>query len=333
VARRILKVLAVLAGGLVAVLAAGYMYISLTWPRDYSSTPIPDVRASTDPEVIARGEYVVQALGHCAACHGFASHDFKPGDPIDWNKPLAGGYSWDIPLFGHFVAANLTPDPETGIGNMTDGQVARAIRYGVDRNGHILPFMMLAVGALSDEDLTAVVSWLRSRPAVHQENSRESYGVMAKALAGSFTPRRGPFPQHVAPGPEPSIDRGRYLAQGAAACIQCHTQRNDLTFAIDGVPFAGATTPSPDGTDPAYEFVYPNLTPDPETGHITSWSEDAFVQRLRGGRVYAGSEMPWENFQRMTEADARSIYRYLRSLPPTKHLVGPPHRKAGEKPS
>lgn len=53
--------------------------------------------------------------------------------------------------------------------------------------------------------------------------------------------------------------------------------------------------------DPAFEIVAPNLTPDPETGHITQWTED----------------------------DLRSLYRYLRTLAPAKHPVGPTHRAKG----
>jgi hypothetical protein len=42
--------------------------------------------------------------------------------------------------------------------------------------------------------------------------------------------------------------------------------------------------------------------------------------------------MPWESFARMTEDDLRSVYRYLKSLPPTRKVIGPSHRKAGWKP-
>ena len=88
----------------------------------------------------------------------------------------------------------------------------------------------------------------------------------------------------------------------------------------------------PDPLEKGMEFVVPNLTPDPETGWITSWNEEAFVARLEAGRVFQGSKMPWENFARMTEDDMRSVYRYLRSLPPTKKVTGPTHRKLGWKP-
>jgi hypothetical protein len=56
------------------------------------------------------------------------------------------------------------------------------------------------------------------------------------------------------------------------------------------------------------------------------------VARLKAGIVFQGTKMPWENFSRMTEDDMRSIYRYLRSLPPVRKVTDPSHRKAGWKP-
>ena len=87
--------------------------------------------------------------------------------------------------------------------------------------------------------------------------------------------------------------------------------------------------PEADPTNAGFEFVYPNLTPDPETGHIIAWDEDTFVQRFRGGRVHAGSTMPWESYQRMTDADIRSLHRFLKSLPPTRSPIGATYRPSG----
>jgi mono/diheme cytochrome c family protein len=325
--RKTLKVFGVVVAVVVVFVALGSVYVMATWNRDYSETPLPAITASGDPEVIARGEYVVHNVAHCTVCHG--APDLKPGDAIDWNVPLAGGRVWDVPLFGRFVAANITPDRETGIGSLTDGEVARAIRHAVGRSGRILPFMLLATGPMSDEDLTAVVSFIRSRAPVKREGTPEAWGVMAKVLSGSFTPRLDAAPAHVAPGDSPSVERGRYLATGPAACGVCHTPRDPLTFALNGPPLSGsAAMPEADSTNAGFEFVYPNLTPDPETGHITAWDEDTFLQRFRGGRVHAGSTMPWESYQRMTDTDIRSVYRFLRSLPPTRSPVGAPYRRS-----
>jgi hypothetical protein len=70
-------------------------------------------------------------------------------------------------------------------------------------------------------------------------------------------------------------------------------------------------------------YVSPNLTPDPATGHIASWSESDFVQRFRRGLVIEDSPMPWGGFQRMTDTDLEALYRFFRSLRPVHHDVGP----------
>ena len=82
--------------------------------------------------------------------------------------------------------------------------------------------------------------------------------------------------------------------------------------------------------DERYEVLPPNLTPDPETGALTHYDEQSFVERVRKiGAVSKGSPMPWDNFKQMTDSDLKSIFSYLRSLPPTKRLTGPGRRLAG----
>ena len=54
--------------------------------------------------------------------------------------------------------------------------------------------------------------------------------------------------------------------------------------------------------------------------------------RMRSGRVFKSSIMPWENLGRASESDLRSIYRYLKSLPPVENDVGPSYRERGWKP-
>jgi mono/diheme cytochrome c family protein len=130
-------------------------------------------------------------------------------------------------------------------------------------------------------------------------------------------------PAHVAEG-EISVARGKYLAEGPAVCAGCHTPADPMAgFARSGALFSGAGEADPDPTNASQEIIAPNLTPDPETGHIALWSEDAFVARMRAGRVVKGSSMPWEAFARMTENDLRSLYRYLRTVPPVRRRIGP----------
>jgi len=326
--RRALRWTGITLAVLVTLLVAAAGWVQATYSVDYPDTPLPSITASDSPEVIARGEYLVNAVAHCSTCH--SPPEQMESHALDFRSPLEGGYVWQMPMFGTFTAANLTPHA-TGIGEMSDAQIARVVRSGVNREGTLSPMMRFSVGPMSDEDLVAVVSWLRAQPPVEASRPGPQLGLLAKALAGNFTPRLDPAPTHVPPGGI-SVERGRYLANGPAFCAGCHTPMDPLTFTATGPAFSGGAMAEPDPYDSEYEIVPPNLTPDPRTGIIADWSEKAFVERFRGGRIVAGSTMPWEAFQRMTEEDVRSLYTYLRSLEPVEHDTGPPHRLRGSFP-
>ncbi len=328
--RRAWKVaLVVLAIPLVGV-AGLVAWANLRALPDYSSMPLPEIKASTDPAIIAQGEYVVNAIAHCSACHG-------PGETTNKHElgprgDLRGGYVMHAGPFGTFYPANLTPDPETGIGKLSDGQLARVIHHGVDRNGGFAPLMSFAVGTMSQEDLVATVSYLRSLPPVKNPTLKDEWGIVAKLLAGNFKPRTAPHLKHVAAGGV-SVERGEYIANGPGLCVGCHTPHDMAAgFVEKGPHFSGEPHADPDFEDPNYEIAAPNLTPSPEGGHITAWDEEAFVSRFKAGMVQRGTKMPWDNFKQMTDDDLRSIYRYLRTVPPVTTQPYPTRRLKGWKP-
>ena len=283
--------------------------------------PYPTIAASTDSAVVERGRYVVRELANCTVCHGDpAKHEaLAAGEEV----PLSGGFEWAIPP-GHFYARNITPDPETGIGRFSDGDIARALRYGVGRDGRaLLPFMEMQ--GLSDQDLTAVVSYLRTQPPVRNavpahRPSLLGRIVLATVLASPVGPKEPPA--QVSPSGA-NIENGRYLTEAVANCWACHTQRNMATGALSGPRFGGATG-FMDERNPKRSWSPPNLTSDPETGRLALYTEDEFVARMRVGRVIEGSPMPWQAYRRMPEDDLRAIYRYLKTMPPTRNDVGPP---------
>ena len=234
--------------------------------------------------------------------------------------PLSGHHLFRLP-FGEIYSANLTPDPATGIGGRTDGDLARVLRYGVRADGRAaFPLMEFQ---LSDEDLTAVISYLRSRPPVSLAVPDHHLTLLGKALMAfaiaPATPDRSPL--HDSPV-APSVTRGDYLANHVSSCVACHTDRGPDGKLV-GPRFSGGQRMDV-AADPTKVYVSPNLTPDPDTSPIGTWSEDAFVARFRVGPTIAGTPMPWGAFARMTDDDLRSVYRYLRSLPPTRKAVGPP---------
>lgn len=305
--------------GLIAVLILGlFGFVSLTWDKEYDA-PYPDIKASNDSTMIARGAYLVHGAGHCSTCHipMDKMEEMEAGGPV----ALTGGWELEIPP-GTFRAPNLTPDMETGIGTRTDAELARTLRYSVNhRNRMVFPFMPFQM--MSDYDLASIISYLRAQPPVRNEIKPSEPTFMGKAIMalGLLKPA---FPSAEPPKKvdmDTTVAYGSYIANNVANCVGCHTERDLKTGELVGPPFAGGFAMPPDPFSKGYSFVTPNLTPDEETGIIASWTEDAFVGRLKAGRVHAGSPMPWGWFGRMDEVEMRAIYRYLRTLKPVKRKI------------
>ncbi len=304
----------------VILFVGGAIYVAARQNLKFDA-PYPEIAASADSAVIERGRYVVRDVVNCAQCHGDPSQfeALMAGEDV----PLSGGYTWDLPP-GKIRARNITSDRETGIGGFSDGAIARALRNGVGSDGRaLLPFMEMQ--GLSDEDLLAVVSYLRTQPPVHNMVPAHEYSLLGKVVKATVL--ANPVgPSSTPPKTSPrgaTLENGRYLAESVALCWACHTQRSEETGELTG-PRYGGSTDFIEPSDPKHSWSPPNITSDPATGKLGAMTEDDFVARFRAGRLIAGSPMPWQGYQRMDEADLRAIYLFLKSLPPVNRDVGPP---------
>lgn len=117
---------------------------------------------------------------------------------------------------------------------------------------------------------------------------------------------------------EGNAGKGEYLAK-AAGCVGCHTDTKA------GAPrFAGGR----EIATPFGKFFGPNITPDPVAG-IGRWSEADFIAAMRFGLRPDGSQsfpaFPYASFTKITDADLKDLYAYLRSLPASS-LPNKPHQ-------
>jgi cytochrome c553 len=148
---------------------------------------------------------------------------------------------------------------------------------------------------------------------------------------------------------ESPVERGKYIVS-TAGCHDCHTPwvmgpkgpAPDMTRALSGHPQDMVLPPAP---TPAMPWVMTaaatntawagpwgvsftaNLTPD-ATG-LGKWTERNFVDAIRSGKhMGRGREilppMPWSVYRNLTDHDLRSVYAYLRTLPPVKNKVPEP---------
>lgn len=133
---------------------------------------------------VKRGEYLVDTLA-CSLCHS----------PIDENKRLipgmrlAGGLRMQLQPFGEFVTGNLTSDKETGLGNWTDAEIRRVITQGTLRDGtRLLPYPMdwPSFALMSEDDLNAIVAYLRTVPPVRNKVPAPRWTFLPKHLWGKF---------------------------------------------------------------------------------------------------------------------------------------------------
>lgn len=146
------------------------------------------------------------------------------------------------------------------------------------------------------------------------------------------------------------VERGKYLVT-IAVCNDCHTPfkmgphgpEPDMTRMLSGHP-ENLKMPAPPAGNAAWAwsggatntaFAGPwgvsytaNLTPDKVTG-IGIWTEEMFIKTLRTGKHWGTSRpilppMPWPWFRQMSDEDLKSIYAYLRTIPPVHNQVPDP---------
>ena len=314
--KKVLKVAGGFLGLLVVAAGAGVAYINLSWDKArHSAYPLPDLRATTDSATIAKGRYLALGPAHCTDCH-----------TVPGGAPYSGGVAFHLPL-GTIYSPNITPDSATGIGRYTDGQIARMLRYNVRPHGRVaMPFMQFE--RLSDEDIVAVLSFLRSNASVVNNVPDHDLSLMGKAVIAfvikpNALDNKAP---RIAPAVAASVERGEYLVNSVAECAGCHTLRDLRSGAFTG-PRLGGGFDYPADSDPSIIFTPPNLTSDP-TGMTGRLTEDQFVARFRAGRMIKESIMPWEAFLEMSEDDVRAIYRYIKTVPAVHNQVVPMRRKS-----
>ncbi len=299
------------------ILVGGFIVFALTGYDTKFEAPYPAITASPDSAVIARGKYLVYGPAHCAHCHSPTSefNRVEAGEEV----PLSGGFNFVLPI-GTVFTPNITTDVETGIGSFTDGEIARAMRYGVKKDGGALMDFMPFYD-LSDEDLTAVISYLRTTEPIDNKRPENTWNLMGKAIwaIGGIVPA-GDGDVPVAPGMDSTVLYGEYLAKSVANCMGCHTNRDLQTGGWIGPYYAGGfpmeMIDENGEIDKTRHVISPNLTQDPETGRMASWSREDFINRFRTGRIIEGSPMPWGPFSKMSDLELIALYKFLKTLEP-----------------
>ena len=290
--RKVVRVLGIVVGAIavVIVLVIAGLYVNYARLRGAQfSNPVPNVTVARTPEQVARGAYMVSAYPGCAGCH---SSNPSANPPV-----LDGGHMKDLEPLGDFNPPNLTPGGP--LQSWSDGEIIRAIREGIDKDGHALAIMPSPdYHSMSDEDVQAVVAYLRSQPAVQKASGGVNPNLLGLILVSTGQASLGNQPPAgtvTAPPRGPTADYGRYLVT-MTGCATCHGP------ALDG------------------QNVAPGPPPGPNLRVVKGWSQDQFINTIRTGvdpsnHQLDDTKMPWRDFGKGTDDDLRAIYQYLVSLP------------------
>jgi len=297
-------------GIVLLVLIAGVSLIISTRQHVRYNAPYPDIHASKDSSIIARGRQIVFGPAHCTECHNAGNVDslLLAGADI----PLSGAKKFSFGL-GDLYSKNITPDTATGIGRYTDPQIARVLRYGVHPDGTAV-FDFMPFHNISDEDMTAVISYLRAQKPVYNPVPAHSPNLLGKTVIAFLVKPIGPSETIRKSVPrDTTATYGKYLVHDVANCNGCHTKRN-LSGEYTGELLAGGGPIAKEGY-PA--LMPPNITGD-SSSRIFRWTQDDFVNRFHEGKRISFSEMPWNSFRNMSDTDLKAIYNYLKSIKSVK---------------
>jgi hypothetical protein len=318
--KKILKTGAIVLIVLVVIVFSGAAYVYYALPEVKSPE---NLVVELTPERIEKGRHLANEVMGCTGCH--AERDFnRYAGPVIPETMGAGGEFWDETkgFPGKLYAPNLTP---YHLGDWTDGELFRAITSGVNKDGKALfPIMpYLQYGKLPKEDIYAVIAYLRTLKPVEKDYPRKEIGFPLNFIE-KLIPAEGTH--HLGPDETDPVRHGEYLVT-AAVCYDCHTPTDGGQY-IDEMAFAGG-----------FEFNLKtggivraaNITSDAETG-IGSWTKDMFIKKFKAFsdsnfvayEVPHGefnTEMPWEYYAKLTEAELGAMYEYLQTLTPVKNRV------------
>lgn len=268
-----------------------------------SSEEAPPPPLPSDANSVSRGRHLAEGFGSCGFCH---SVNGKPGSILSGGRPMSD-------VFGDVAGPNVTV-AQSGIGDWTEVDVRTLLRENKRPDGvYLYSSFHKGLEWMSDSDVTAIIAYLRSLPAVDSDVERREVGFIGRNTTGFFTS----VPEVMGYVPQISesfrVEYGEYLTNSIAGCNRCHA-RSGGTLSSDEF-MAGGEEISFDGE----VKVAPNITQSKDSG-IGNWSEEDLQTYLLTGRTPAGRTIdarfcPVEFYQRATPAEIDAVVAYLRTVP------------------
>jgi mono/diheme cytochrome c family protein len=291
--KKIFKWIGIVLGSLIGLILIVALILFIKGSSRLNKTydfPADNIVIPTDAASIEKGQHLAETL--CTHCH---------------TADLSGKTWFSFPPAGTVDSANLTSG-EGGIGRefTTDADYVRAIRHGIGPDGKAI-FMpsVAAFQNMSDQDLGALIAYLKTVPPVNHKTNGQQFTPIAKIMIGAGII---PLPVEIvshnsnvnAPAAGVTAEYGHYLVT-VGGCYDCHGQN------LSGGPYP----------QPGVTMLVPNITPG---GEIGLWTEEQFFSTLRTGVSPSGHQlnpefMPWQEVGKSSDDELKAIWMYLQTLP------------------
>ncbi|HEY9722118.1 MAG TPA: c-type cytochrome [Oscillatoriaceae cyanobacterium] len=274
-----------------------------------SSAAAPDIQVPRTPARIARGAYLANHVMACVACHSPLTAQGAPQPGLLGAGGRLFGKKNGLP--GNIYSSNLTPDMATGLGNWTDGEILRAMREGVAKDGTalfpVMPYPNYA--KMSDDDAEAIVAYLRTLKPVKHALPARTLDFPVNLFVNTI-PK--PLDRPVPPPPTESVAHGHYLLT-MASCSECHTPRSGPSVDMSRYLAGGFAFGDEDSV-----YQMPNITQNKQLG-IGGWSDAQIEAAVRYGQTPSGRQlapaMPWPYYNGLSNRDMHDLIAYLRTVP------------------
>lgn len=312
--KKVLKIVGILLGLVVLLIAAGATYIHMDGIPTYETKP-PDLKVVADSAMIVEGKRIATLV--CNQCH------MAPSGRLEGTEML------DLPPeFGKAWTANITRDPKYGSGRYTDGELAFLLRTGIKRDGNYAPPWMPKFPHLSDYDLHSVIAYLRSdapelEPVAKAQPPCQPSFLVKFLSHVAFKPLPYPDGPIVAPPATDKVALGKYVSTAKFDCYACHSPSFETQNIMEpektpGYFSGGNAMPNKEG-----EIIYTaNLTMDKTTG-IGEMTEEQFIKAVKYGirDNKPALRFPMVPHTVMTDEEVSAVWAYLQTIPIIVHDV------------
>lgn len=317
--KKSVKIFGVIILAFVGLVLAGLIYLFSAFPKVGAAA---DLRLAPTPEMIARGRYLAHHVTVCIDCHSTRDFNFYSGPLVPGTEGKGGAEFTES--VGTLRAPNITP---AAFSSWSDGEIARAITSGLNRNNEALfPMMPYPIySQLAEEDVHALTAYLRTLPAIQNEVPRSQINFPMNLIMRTIPQ---PYVSQPLPASSDAIAYGKYLAT-VAGCHFCHTKTDDHGQPLPGMDYAGGM----EFKDAALGGIArtANITPEQNTG-IGAWDRAYFINRFKeyadssNSHIHvapgeANTVMAWTMYAGMTEEDLSALYSFLRTVKPVRNEV------------